>query len=114
MKYVLKSLAAACLGGALLVAPTAFAQREGVDVGENSAFTKLVSADEMEQIAEKQYRQTLREAAAQSALAPANNPQLKRLRAIAERIIPHALDWNPRAKDWKWEVNLIGSKQINA
>ena len=24
------------------------------------------------------------------------------------------MQWNPRAKDWRWEVNLIGSKQINA
>lgn len=114
MKYVLNAVAIVCLGGALLGAPAAFAQREGVDVGQNSAFTKLVSAEEMEQMAEQQYRQTLREAAQQNALAPSSNPQLKRLRAIAERIIPHALDWNPRAKDWKWEVNLIGSKQINA
>jgi len=22
--------------------------------------------------------------------------------------------WNPRARDWRWEVNLIGSRQINA
>jgi predicted Zn-dependent protease len=114
MTYVRTCLATVCLGASLLGAPAAFAQREGVDVGENSAFTRLVSAAEMEQIADQQYRQTLREAAQQNALAPAGNPQLKRLRAIADRIIPHAIAWNPRAKDWKWEVNLIGSKQINA
>ncbi|KQP11805.1 M48 family metallopeptidase [Pseudorhodoferax sp. Leaf267] len=114
MKNARTSLAMVCLGAALLGAPAAFAQREGVDIGENSAFTRLVSAAEMEQVAEQQYRQVLREAQQQGALAPASNPQLQRLRVIAERIIPHALDWNPRAKDWRWEVNLIGSKQINA
>jgi predicted Zn-dependent protease len=36
------------------------------------------------------------------------------LRAIARKIIPQALSWNPRARNWQWEVNLIGSKQINA
>jgi predicted Zn-dependent protease len=36
------------------------------------------------------------------------------LRAIAKDIIPFAIAWNPRARDWRWEVNLIGSKQINA
>lgn len=36
------------------------------------------------------------------------------MRATAQKIIPHALGWNPRAKNWRWEVNLIGSKQINA
>jgi predicted Zn-dependent protease len=39
---------------------------------------------------------------------------LQRLRAIARKIIPQSLAWNPRARDWKWEVNLIGSNQINA
>ena len=109
----LMNLVALGLAGALLSTP-ALAQREGVNVGQNSVFTGLVSADQMEATALQQYRQVLREAAQQNALAPANNPQLQRLRAIAERIIPHAIDWNPRAKDWKWEVNLIGSKQVNA
>jgi predicted Zn-dependent protease len=109
----LNILVALGLAGALLSTP-ALAQREGVNVGQNSVFTGLVSAEEMEATALQQYRQVLREAAQQNALAPANNAQLQRLRAIANRIIPHAVDWNPRAKAWKWEVNLIGSKQINA
>ena len=27
--------------------------------------------------------------------------QLQRLRRIAQRVIPHAVAWNPRAKDWQ-------------
>lgn len=105
------------LAGLLLAAGSQAApetQREGVDVGGNSVFTKLNSAAEVEQLASQQYRQQLAEASKKGALAPADHPQLRRLRAIAGRIIPHALNWNPRARDWKWEVNLIGSKQINA
>jgi predicted Zn-dependent protease len=37
-----------------------------------------------------------------------------RLRQIAQRIIPNSYTWNPRARQWQWEVNLIGSNQINA
>jgi predicted Zn-dependent protease len=37
-----------------------------------------------------------------------------RLRAIAQRLIPHTYEWNERARQWKWEVNLLGSKQVNA
>lgn len=102
---------------ALLYAGPGYAgneSREGVDVGRNSGFTRLVPAAEIEQMAQQQYRQQLAQAAEKRALAPPDHPQLKRLRAIAQRIIPHALAWNPRAQDWKWEVNLIGSKQINA
>jgi Zn-dependent protease with chaperone function len=39
---------------------------------------------------------------------------VKRLRGIAEKIIPLTSEWNERARQWKWEVNLIGSNQINA
>ena len=88
--------------------------REGVDVGRNSAFAKLIQPDEIEAAATKQYNEMLRSAAEQKALAPANNAQLIRLRRIADRIIPFTNEWNPRAKQWKWEINLLGSKQINA
>jgi len=87
---------------------------EGVEVGRNSVFTKLVPAETIERSAAQQYAQMLQQAAAQKALANKDNRQLRRLRAIAQRIIPHAMGWNPRAADWRWEVNLIGSKQINA
>jgi predicted Zn-dependent protease len=90
------------------------AAREGVDVGGNSVFTKLVSADTLEQSATQQYAQMLQQAAAKNALGGKDHPQVKRLRAIARQIIPYAQAWNPRAKDWRWEVNVIGSKQINA
>ena len=96
--------------GGVLAAP-ALAQ---VDVGKSSVMAKLVPAGTLEKSAAQQYRQMLAEAQAQGALAPPNHPQLQRLRAIAQRLVPHAPQWNERAPDWKWEVNLIGSKQINA
>ena len=88
--------------------------REGVDVGGNSAFSKLVPAESVERSATQQYAQLLQQAASQNALGPKDSAQVKRLRAIAQRIIPFAVVWNPRARDWQWEVNLIGSRQINA
>jgi len=88
--------------------------REGVDVGKNSAFSNLVPADQVERSSAEQYVQMMQKASEQGALAGPEHPQLKRLRTIAAKIIPHALQWNPRASHWRWEVNLIGSKQINA
>ncbi len=104
------ALLAALPGASLAQAPA----REGIDVGGNSFFTKLVSADTVEKSAAQQYAQMLQQASSQKALGDQNHPQVRRLRAIAKAIIPHALRWNPRARDWRWEVNLIGSKQINA
>ena len=88
--------------------------REGVEVGANSSFSKLVPAEQVERSAAQQYAQMLSQANSKQALAPPDNKQLLRLRAIAAKIIPFATDWNPRARSWQWEVNLIGSNQINA
>ena len=88
--------------------------REGVDVGPPSVFTKAVPAEQIERAATGQYLSLLRQSASQRALAPESHPQVRRLRTIATRIIPYTYEWNPRARQWKWEVNLIGSRQINA
>ncbi len=89
--------------------------REGVEVGGPSTFSKLApDARQIEQAAAQQYGQMLQQAAQHRALAPPNHLQLVRLRTIAERIIPHTYEWNPRARQWNWEVNVIGSQQVNA
>lgn len=88
--------------------------RAQVDVGGASVLRNLVPAQTLESAATQQYAQLLAQARARQALAPDTNPQLQRLRAIARRLIPYAAQWNPRARDWRWEVNLIASKQINA
>lgn len=102
------------LAGAAAVSAMPALAREGVEVGGNSKFTKLVSAEEVEQAAQVQYLTMRREAAGKNALAPQNHPQQVRLQAIADRLIPFTHEWNPRARDWKWEVSLIGSKELNA
>ena len=85
-----------------------------VDVGSASGLRKLVPAETLENSARQQYAQVLNEARAQGALAPDGHPQLQRLHTIAQKLIPHTTSWNKRARDWKWQVNLIGSKQITA
>jgi predicted Zn-dependent protease len=101
---------------ALAQQPAANALDGGVrgDVGQESRFAKLVPADQVEQAAAQQYARMMRSAADQHALGPDNHPQVQRLRAIAQRIIPFTESWNPRAKQWHWEVNLLGSKDLNA
>ena len=79
-----------------------------------SKLTNLVPAEQVEQAAAQQYAQLLQKASGQRALAPADQPQLRRLRAIAQRIVPLTAACNERARQWRWEVNLIGSPQINA
>ena len=100
--------------GAAVSAGVPASAREGVEVGPPSSMSRLVSADQIEHAARGQYASMVGQAAQQGRLAPASHPQAQRLRAIAERLIPFTPAWNERARSWRWEVNLIGSKQINA
>lgn len=90
------------------------AEPQGIDVGKPSAMRNLVPARQVESQAAQEYAQLLKQAASQRALAPDDHPQVLRLRAIAKKLIPFATRFNARAMEWRWEVNLIGSKQINA
>ena len=108
------------LGGALLgagalaaVSPAALAQDFSTEC-KVSGFTKVISAEQVEQAAGQQYAQMLSQAQGKRALAPPNEPQLQRLRYIANRIVPYTSSCNPRARSWRWDVNLIGSDQLNA
>ena len=98
------------VAGAAAAAP-ALAQ---VQVDEASRLRNLVPAAELEAAAGQQYSQMIAQARQQGALASEGHPQLKRLRDIAQDLVPYAARWNDRARGWRWEINLIGSKQINA
>jgi Zn-dependent protease with chaperone function len=85
-----------------------------VDVGKASSLRKLVPAEEIEKAGAQQFVATVNEAQQKNALVPSSNPQTQRLNRIAQRLIPHAAAWNPRARQWQWQVALIQSDQINA
>jgi Zn-dependent protease with chaperone function len=85
-----------------------------VDVGQASRLRSLVPADQLEQAATQQYGELLQQARAKQALAPESHPQVRRIRAITNRLVADAPRWNARARQWRWEVNLIGSQQVNA
>ena len=105
---------ALCLSAALGLATSTAHAREGVDVGKESSFTRLVPAEQVEAAAQQQYGQLVQEARNQRALLPDNHPQVVRLRAIAKRIIPYSLPWNRRAAQWQWQVVALQSKELNA
>lgn len=87
---------------------------DGIQIGKPSKLRQLVPAEGLERQAGTEYAKLKQEAASKRALAPDNHPQLVRLRTIAARMTPLAPQYNPRAAQWQWEINLIGSKQINA
>ena len=96
---------------ALLASTPVLAQ---VDVGPSSNLRMLIPAEQLENAATQQYSELLADAHAKGTLAQTSDSQLKRLRSIAGRLVPQTAQWNDRARQWQWEVNLLNSKQLNA
>ena len=113
----LKHLAAAI---AMLAAlGTAHAQKEqvvqdGIAVKPLSRVRVIVPEEQLNAQAAQQYQAMMSEAQQKGALVPATDPQVKRLRSVAQRIIPHTPRWNASAKGWQWQVNLFDQPQVNA
>jgi len=87
---------------------------DGIPVSKLSRLRVFSDEQAVNEQSRLQYGQLLSEAQKKNALLPESHPQVKRLRAIAARITPHAARWNPAAANWKWEVNLLDADQVNA
>jgi predicted Zn-dependent protease len=86
----------------------------GVKVRRLSMMRNLVSAAKLEQAALQQYDQLRSQATTRNALIAADDPLAKRVQRVAQDLLPHAAKWNPRAKDWKWDITVIKTPAINA
>ena len=82
-------------------------------VGVERQQTMLVSSGTVNRGAENAYRKVLSEAQKKGQLnrEPA---ELARIRGIANRLIAQSGVFRPDARGWKWEVNLVTSKDVNA
>jgi predicted Zn-dependent protease len=109
MRRILWLVLALALAGPAFSADPAPA--EGVDV-KKSRFL-LLPKSTVENSSGQQYAQMMRAAAQKNAL---NNDraQVERLRAIARNLIPPAARFNDDARRWRWEVNLVSSRAVNA
>ena len=85
----------------------------GGAVGTDRKQLLLVSSQQLEQMAAQSYSKLTSEAATKGTLNT-DAAMLRRLRAIAQRIEPQTKIFRPDAPDWKWEVNMINSSELNA
>jgi Zn-dependent protease with chaperone function len=89
--------------------------QDGIAVRPLNKFWRVVTSEKaLEQQSAQQYLGLLQKAHEQGALVPAHDPRVQRLRAVAARLIPFTPRWNPAAKNWKWQVNLLQSGEVNA
>ena len=112
------TVAASLCAAAVLAPLPALAQQavvqDGIKVRPLSSTRMFAGGVDFNEQSKQQYTQLVNEAKEKNALVPDSDPQVKRLRAIAQRIIPFATRWNEAAANWNWQVNLLNSDQINA
>ena len=84
-----------------------------VGVDRQQTMSALVSAQQLEQGAVTAYKQELSKAS-QKGMLNKDSAQTTRVRAIAQRLIPHTGVFRSDAPGWAWEINVINSPDVNA
>jgi predicted Zn-dependent protease len=102
------------IAGTVLISAceTVHTTQSGV-VGIDRQQRMLVSAQELDQTAAKQYTTLIAEEKKQNELNR-NPAQVARVRRIADRLIAQTPVFRPDARSWKWEVNVLTSQEVNA
>jgi predicted Zn-dependent protease len=110
-RHIIGRGATAILGAMTLAACTTTTEEGTVGV-QRSQFIVVSSAD-MEKAAAAQYQQVIQ---AESPKGNVNRDpkQSERVRGISTRLIPQTAVFRKDAADWKWEVNVITSPEVNA
>jgi predicted Zn-dependent protease len=93
-------------------APAYSAPNNQVRFGNTALFRNLIPPATLEAQSADEYAQIIHDAERKKTLLPDDNALVKRIRDIANHEIPFALKWNDRAKNWKWEVNVVKSPEV--
>ncbi|MDD2991846.1 MAG: M48 family metallopeptidase [Zoogloea sp.] len=73
----------------------------------------MVSSGEMDKASSQSYQKILQQAGQKNALNR-DKEQVARVRAVANRLIPTTGAFRPDAPQWRWEVNVLTSPELNA
>jgi predicted Zn-dependent protease len=84
-----------------------------VGVDRKQTMTSLVTSEQVERQAAQEYAQVLAQAQ-KKGLLNQNPQQVQRVRAVAARLVPQVTVFRKDAVNWKWEANVLTSKDINA
>jgi predicted Zn-dependent protease len=84
-----------------------------VGVDRQQRMASMVSSEEIQQQAAKEYGQMMAQAQ-QKGLLNRNAQQVQRVRTVAQRLIPHTAAFRQDAPRWPWEINVVTHKDINA
>jgi len=112
--HIKRFLLPACMiaAGILLGCQTAETTQAGaVGVDRDQRFA--LSSAEVNKAADQAYDKAMAQAKKKGALNR-NPEQVRRVREITSRLIPVTAVFRKDAPSWKWEVNVISSKEVNA
>jgi predicted Zn-dependent protease len=110
-RHIIGRAASALLAATVLVACTTTTEEGSVGVQRSQLL--LVSSAELDKAAAAQYQQVIQTETPKGNIN--RDPhQTERVRAIAKRLIPQTAVFRKDALDWKWEVNVITSPEVNA
>lgn len=104
---------AALLAGLAACSTIETTQPGVVGVDRRQTVSPLVDRNKLTQQASLQYRQVVGEAQKKGQLN-VDRSQTERVRRISARLIPAVASFRPEAVSWKWETNVITSKEVNA
>ncbi|MNK54008.1 TPR repeat-containing protein YfgC precursor [compost metagenome] len=110
LRYAGAVLSLAALAGCTGMNTT---QSGAVGVDRTQYMSSMVPSQALEQEATQQYADILKEAKSKG-LLDRDAQQLARVQAISQRLIGQAGVFRPDAANWKWEVHVLSSDEINA
>ncbi|MGB3288658.1 MAG: M48 family metallopeptidase [Burkholderiaceae bacterium] len=108
--------AVAAMSGLVLLGACAAVQTTDsgtVGVDRKQYMSSMVSEQALEQEAAQQYNGLLSQAKTQGAL-DTNTAQTARVKAISQKLIKQVGAFRPDAANWKWEVHVLNSDEVNA
>ena len=113
MNCLLRAVAFAALTFLVACETVQTTEAGAVGVTREQRVTTMVSSKEIEQQAGQEYAQLLAEAQ-KKGLLNRDAQQVARVRTITQRLIPQVAVFRKDALQWKWESNVLTSKDINA
>lgn len=109
----LLGLVPAVLAAGLVTACQTVKTTQTGNVGVERSQMMMVSSREMESAASQSYQKIIQQAGQKNALNR-DKEQVERVRAVARRLIPATGAFRADAPNWRWEVNVLSSNELNA
>ena len=113
MQRIIRRLAAILFGLSLGIFSGCTTTTAGGAVGADRPQFMLLSSAKINQMAAQSYTQ-LKSGATGKGTLNTDPAMLERVRAVAARIEPQTAVFRSDAPNWKWEVNVISSDELNA